>query len=76
MSEKLASLEVKSAFLFILSLVCQRVDFEFILDFEFMFVSVWTLNYSGAKLWNSLPLDAKVAESVYQFKNIIRGNDS
>ncbi len=35
-----------------------------------------SFNYSGAKLWNSLPLDAKVAESVYQFKNIIRGNDS
>ena len=35
-----------------------------------------SFNYSGAKLWNSLPLDAKVAESVYQFRNIIRGNDS
>jgi hypothetical protein len=33
-------------------------------------------NYSGAKLCNSLPFDAKVAESVSQFKNIIRGNDS
>jgi hypothetical protein len=32
-------------------------------------------NYSRAKLWNSLPFDAKVAESVSQFKNIIRGND-
>ena len=35
-----------------------------------------SFNYSGAKLWNSLPFDAKVAESVSQFKNIIRGNDS
>ena len=35
-----------------------------------------SFNYSGAKLWNSLPLDAKVAESVNQFENIIRGNDS
>ena len=35
-----------------------------------------SFNYSGAKLWNSLPFDAKVAESVSQFKNIISGNDS
>ncbi len=33
-----------------------------------------SFNYGGAKLWNSLPLDAKAAESVYQFKDIIRGN--
>ena len=35
-----------------------------------------SFNYSVAKFWNSLPFDAKVAESVSQFKNIIRGNDS
>ena len=32
--------------------------------------------YSGAKPWTSLPLDAKLAESVYIFKNLISRNDS
>ena len=31
-----------------------------------------SFNYSGAKLWNSLPPNAKLASSVHSFMNIIR----
>ena len=28
--------------------------------------------YSGAKLWNSLPREAKEAQSIYSFKNFVK----
>ena len=33
-----------------------------------------SFNYSGAKLWNSLPSDIKQAESIYSFKNLLKQN--
>ena len=31
-----------------------------------------SFKYSGAKLWNSLPREAKEAQSIYSFKNIVK----
>ena len=31
-----------------------------------------SFKYSGAKLWNSLPSDAKLAQSIYSFKNCLK----
>ena len=33
-----------------------------------------SFNYSGAKLWNSLPSDIKQVESICSFKNLLKQN--
>jgi hypothetical protein len=37
--------------------------------------TVCSFKYSGAKLWNGLPIDAKLAELIYSFNNLLKEND-
>ena len=41
---------------------------------EFLKLNKASFKHSGAKLWNSLPIDAKLGESIYSFKNLLKQN--